>query len=81
MKREDIQSDLEQAENAVSRAAANMERQREMLHYATQLAAPEIIELATILLGKVEDNLILKMEIRDRLKRALASMMEAESAH
>ncbi len=81
MKREDIQSDLEQAENAVSRAAANMERQREMLHYATQLAAPEIIELATILLGKVEDNLILKMEIRDRLKRALASMMETESAH
>ena len=81
MKREDIQSDLEQAENAVSRAAANMERQREMLHYAPQLAAPEIIELATILLGKVEDNLILKMEIRDRLKRALASMMETESAH
>ena len=81
MKREDIQIELEQAENAVSRAAANMERHREMLHYATQLAAPEIIELATILLGKVEDNLILKMEIRDRLKRALASMMETESAH
>jgi sugar-specific transcriptional regulator TrmB len=80
MKREDIESDLAQAEIAVARATVNMERQREMLHYATRLGASEIVRLAEALLAKVEDNLVLKMEIRDRLKRALAAMMESEGA-
>lgn len=77
MKREDIESDLAQAEIAVARATANVERQREMLHYATRLDASKIVGLATMLLGKVEDNLILKMEIRDRLKLAHLAAIDA----
>ena len=79
MKREDIERDLARAEIAVARATVHVERQREMLHYATRVGAPAIISLATLLLGKVEDNLILKTEIRDRLKRALADAIKAES--
>jgi hypothetical protein len=68
MIREDIEIELAQAEISVALAIANVERQRQMLQYATRIGAPKITKLATMLLGKVEDNLLLKMEIRDRLK-------------
>jgi hypothetical protein len=78
MEHERIKRELAQAEMAVARATSNVARQRQILHYSRRLRAPELIALATTLLRKVEDNLLLKMEIRDKLKRALAAAIEAD---
>jgi hypothetical protein len=78
MRRADIERDLAQAERALRQATANVERLRQILHYAARIGAPELIGLATTLLIKVEDNVALQLEIWDKLKLALSETAEVE---